>query len=161
MHATSYILSLASPTALILIDELGRGTSPAEGIGIALAISEALAKKRATTFFATHFHQVPQVLEVLPNVAQRQLRVDVTPRTQLRNSGLSNLTFRYRVEEPEAKLLPRYGLEVAQRAGLPPSLVACADRFAAQLESRSSVSAASAHATAAARAMKTLLKVRG
>lgn len=77
MQATAYLLSLASPATLILIDELGRGTSPLEGLGIAHAVSEALSKTRATTFFASHFHQLTQSLAGHPNVSQRQLRVDV------------------------------------------------------------------------------------
>lgn len=105
MKSAASILSLASPSALVLIDELGRGTSPREGLGIAHAISESLAQTRAVTFFATHFEDLCETLDGFPNVVSQHLRVDVSGRGGSKRAaaaadggdGLS-LDFRYQVK---------------------------------------------------------------
>ena len=55
MKETAYILNSLGSSSLVIIDELGRGTSPEEGAALCWAISEALAKTSSFTFLATHF----------------------------------------------------------------------------------------------------------
>ncbi|KAK0624840.1 muts domain V-domain-containing protein [Bombardia bombarda] len=62
MREMDYILRQATDKSLILIDELGRGTSPQEGLAVALAMSERLIKKNSRVFFATHFTTIARTL---------------------------------------------------------------------------------------------------
>lgn len=67
------ILALADPSTLILVDELGRGTSPNEGLSFACAITEQLARSGATVFFATHFTELLRALQQHSNVILQHL----------------------------------------------------------------------------------------
>lgn len=71
-----YIVKNADSSALVLIDELGRGTSPQEGSGLCYAICERLVQTKAFVLFATHFHELTG-LDVYPNVENWQLKVCV------------------------------------------------------------------------------------
>ncbi|CAE7201529.1 unnamed protein product, partial [Rhizoctonia solani] len=81
MTTSSMILSVATDSSLILIDELGRGTSPIEGVGLAHAIAEEIIKIRAFTFFTTHFHQLAYSLSKYPTVVNLHLAVEKSTRT--------------------------------------------------------------------------------
>ena len=63
MRATAFVLSLASRRSLVILDELGRGTSPGEGAAISQAVSEELVARKSTTLFATHFLELTKALE--------------------------------------------------------------------------------------------------
>lgn len=126
MNETANILHNATPRSLILLDEVGRGTSTFDGLSIAWALVEHLheeSRVAARTLFATHFHE-------LNELAERFSRV--------RN-------YRVQVQEHEGKvvflrkLVPggadhSYGLEVARMAGLPDSLLSRAKEILVQLE---------------------------
>ncbi|PWN91493.1 hypothetical protein FA10DRAFT_292380 [Acaromyces ingoldii] len=75
MKVSSFILSLASRRSLVIIDELGRGTSTEEGLGVAHAISEFLITKGAPTIFATHFVQLASTLSPYEAVVLLHLAV--------------------------------------------------------------------------------------
>ncbi|KAH9168633.1 muts domain V-domain-containing protein [Lactarius sanguifluus] len=68
MASSAMILGLAASESLVLIDELGRATSPKEGVGISHAIAEELIKLKCFTFFATHFHELSVTLSRQPTV---------------------------------------------------------------------------------------------
>lgn len=68
MREISYILQNVSESSLIIIDELGRGTSAEEGMGLCYAICEQLLTTGAFTFLATHFLELNNLLNCYPNV---------------------------------------------------------------------------------------------
>jgi hypothetical protein len=72
------ILANATPNSLIIIDELGRGTSNQDGVGIAWACCENLLSLRAPTLFATHFSELVQLANIYPNC--QNLHLGVEPR---------------------------------------------------------------------------------
>jgi len=81
MSTSAMILGLSTSQSLILIDELGRGTSPIEGIGISHAIAEKLIEMKSYVFFATHFSDLSVTLSRHPNVVNLHLSVQVMPFT--------------------------------------------------------------------------------
>jgi len=73
MASCAMILGLASSKSLVLIDELGRATSPKEGVGISHAIAQELIKLKCFTFFATHFHELSVTLSRQPTVVYSEV----------------------------------------------------------------------------------------
>jgi DNA mismatch repair protein MutS len=107
------ILHDATERSLVLLDEVGRGTSTADGRAIARAAVEFLHDELgATTVFATHYHDLTDLADRLPRVRNRHL--DAT-----RTDG--DVTFRHRVREGPAS--SSYGVRVAEMAGLPTAVV--------------------------------------
>ena len=69
MTETAAILHQAGPTALVVVDEIGRGTSTLDGLAIAWAVFEALhSRNRCRTIFATHFHELAELADRLPRL---------------------------------------------------------------------------------------------
>ena len=68
MREISYILENLTTTSLVIIDELGRGTSTFDGLGITFAICEKLIQQKCFVFFATHFMEISEGLKIYPNV---------------------------------------------------------------------------------------------
>ncbi|PWN98876.1 hypothetical protein FA09DRAFT_296615 [Tilletiopsis washingtonensis] len=137
MRAASFVLSLASKRSLVLIDELGRGTSPQDGIGIAQAISEELIAIEAPTFFATHFQALPTTLAHLPGVSSQHLAVGYD--SKVRDDF--NLVFHHRLTSGACKE-PHYGIAMARSCCLPPRLLERATEMAELLEHDETAAAA-------------------
>lgn len=95
MRASAGILALADPTTLVLVDELGRGTSPHEGLSFAAAILERLLDTKAAVFCATHFMELLSTFEYHPHVALQHLAVQTSPNPGRRSA--QELAFRYKV----------------------------------------------------------------
>jgi DNA mismatch repair protein MutS len=113
MSEVAAILNHATPASLVLLDEVGRGTSTFDGLSIAWAVVEHLQKHtRARTLFATHYHELTELAELLPTVKNVHVSVKETP---------SEIIFLRRVEPGSAD--KSYGIEVARLAGLPRSVV--------------------------------------
>lgn len=125
MLEASSILKTATKRSLIIIDELGRGTSTFDGYGLATAISEYIIQKLGCmTVFATHFHKLT-ALEERCAVAKN---CHVTATT----AGKNGLTFMYEVRP--GPCLESFGIQVAEMAHVPPVVVADAKRRAKHLE---------------------------
>ena len=124
MNETAAIVHGASDRSLVLLDEIGRGTSTYDGVSIAWAVTEHLHDNiGARAIFATHYHELTQLGDQLPGV--RNLNVAV------REAG-DEIVFLRRLEEGGADR--SYGIQVARLAGLPPSLIARAMELLAELE---------------------------
>ena len=126
MHESAAIVHGATADSLVLLDEIGRGTSTYDGVSIAWAVTEHLHEVvGAKTIFATHYHELTQLGELLPAV--RNLNVAV------RESG-EDIVFLRRLEEGGADR--SYGIQVARLAGMPPAIVERAKELLAELEGR-------------------------
>jgi DNA mismatch repair protein MutS len=113
MSEVAAILNTATPASLVLLDEVGRGTATFDGLSIAWAVVEALhAGARPRTLFATHYHELTDLEQLLPGV--KNVHVSV------REAG-SEIVFLRRVEPGSAD--KSYGIEVARLAGLPQDVI--------------------------------------
>jgi DNA mismatch repair protein MutS len=109
MTETAQILNTATPASLIILDEVGRGTATFDGLAIAWAVIEYIHQRtRAKTLFATHYHELTELAELLSGV--KNLHVSV------KEAG-EQIVFLRRVEPGRADR--SYGIEVARLAGLP------------------------------------------
>ncbi|MDM7861951.1 DNA mismatch repair protein MutS [Alteromonas sp. ASW11-36] len=125
MTETANILHNATARSLVLMDEIGRGTSTFDGLSLAWASAAQLADKiKALTLFATHYFELTQLNELFDNV----INVHVT-------AVEHNDTIRFMHNVAEGAASQSYGLHVAQLAGLPREVIAAAKRKLASLES--------------------------
>jgi DNA mismatch repair protein MutS len=114
MSEVAAILNLATPHSLVLLDEVGRGTATFDGLSIAWAVVEYLqSHTRARTLFATHYHELTELADLLSGVKNIHVSVEELP---------NEIVFLRRVEEGSAD--KSYGIEVARLAGLPPAVIA-------------------------------------
>ncbi len=126
MTETATILHNATPRSLILLDEIGRGTSTFDGLSIAWAVAEYLhnsPEHSAKTLFATHYHELTELAEKLPGAKNYQV-------TATEKDG--EIVFLHKLEKGKAS--KSYGIAVAQLAGLPPKTIARAKEVLAKLE---------------------------
>ena len=126
MTETAYILNHATRASLVILDEVGRGTSTYDGVSIAQAVVEHLhdaPKLGCRTLFATHYHELTALAERLPRV--RNQRVEVLEEGD-------TVRFLHRVVPGGADR--SYGIHVAGVAGLPPAVIARARDVLAELE---------------------------
>jgi DNA mismatch repair protein MutS len=125
MTETAAILNTATPRSLILLDEVGRGTSTYDGLAIAWAAIEYIhANTRAKTLFATHYHELTELAERLSGVKNFHVTV--------KESG-GNVVFLRKVVEGAADR--SYGIEVAKLAGLPADVIRRAREVLSEHES--------------------------
>ncbi len=128
MHEMANILNNATPKSLILLDEVGRGTSTFDGISIAWAITEYIhenPKVRAKTIFATHYHELNELAEIFPRI--KNFKADV------REVG-DKVIFLHKIVPGYAD--HSYGIEVAKMAGLPKEVTERAREILANLEQK-------------------------
>jgi DNA mismatch repair protein MutS len=131
MTETAYILQHATPRSLIILDEIGRGTSTYDGLAIARAIVEYLhnhPRLGAKTLFATHYHELTEMANILPRVANYNVAV-------AEQGG--EVVFLHRIVPGGADR--SYGIYVARLAGVPKSVVERADEILRELESQHNV----------------------
>ena len=127
MTETAHILHHATPRSLVLLDELGRGTSTYDGLAVARAVLEYMhnhPRLRSKTLFATHYHELTALSETLPRL--RNLHVEIAERE-------GELAFLYRVAPGVAE--GSYGVYAAKLAGLPAPVVRRAEELLREYES--------------------------
>src|SRR5690606_12229810 len=130
MHEAANILNNATPKSLILLDEIGRGTSTYDGISIAWAMTEYLHENpnvRAKTLFATHYHELNALASLYPRIKNYRVEVGEYDEkvTSLRkiNAGTADHS---------------YGIQVAQMAGQPDGVTKRAKEILSSLEDKES-----------------------
>lgn len=124
MTETANILHNATPCSLVLMDEIGRGTSTFDGLSLAWACAAHLAEQlRAYTLFATHYFELTGLPELMEGV--KNLHLNATEHND-------NIVFMHKVQEGPAS--QSYGLQVAKLAGIPLSVVGQAKEKLVQLE---------------------------
>lgn len=124
MTETANILHNATARSLVLMDEIGRGTSTFDGLSLAWAAATYLVSKlRAFTLFATHYFELTQMPEQFPQAVN--VHLDATEYND-------HIVFLHTIQEGPANR--SYGLQVAKLAGIPQSVIASAKRKLAELE---------------------------
>ena len=126
MVETANILNHAGPSSLVILDEIGRGTSTFDGLSIAWAVAEFLHNNpasRAMTMFATHYHELTELAITCPGVKNYNVAV--------REYGDQIIFLRQIIPGGTDK---SYGIHVAKLAGLPESVVARANEILENLE---------------------------
>jgi DNA mismatch repair protein MutS len=124
MNEAANILHNASSQSLVLMDEVGRGTSTFDGLALALAIARYLLEKNGSyTLFATHYFELTQLAEEFPQVANVHLRAV---------EHKHHIVFLHAVNEGPAS--QSYGLQVAALAGVPAPVIEMARQYLAKLE---------------------------
>ena len=124
MTETANILHNATDRSLILMDEIGRGTSTFDGLSIAWATALALAKEvKALTFFATHYFELTALPEQCPAMAN--VHLDATEYED-------HVVFLHHIQEGPANR--SFGLQVAKLAGIPSSILKSAAEKLNELE---------------------------
>lgn len=128
MQETANILTNATPRSLILLDEIGRGTSTFDGISIAWAIVEYLHEnplKCAKTIFATHYHELTELASLFPKIAN--FKMDILEIGE-------NIVFLHKVVPGFTD--HSFGIHVAKMAGLPEIIIKRANEILMSLESK-------------------------
>jgi len=127
MTETARILEMASNRSLILIDEIGRGTSTYDGLSLAWSLVEHFhTELKAKTLFATHFHEVTALEKSYPQLKNANVRVE-----KFKNE----IIFLYQLSPGICS--QSYGIEVAKLANLPPKVLARAKEILRVLETQS------------------------
>ena len=128
MSELSYILNTATERSLVILDEIGRGTSTYDGLSIAWAAAEYLCKpeRKIRTLFATHYHEMTSLEDTLEGLAN--LNVDVAEEN-------GNVVFLHKIVKGSASR--SYGIHVAKLAGAPKELLDRAEERLSELESGS------------------------
>jgi DNA mismatch repair protein MutS len=127
MVETAQILHQATPRSLVILDEVGRGTSTFDGMAIARSVVEFLHNRKevaARTLFATHYHELTTLESVLPRVRNAHIAV--------REQG-AEVVFEHRIVPGPSDR--SYGIHVARLAGLPAAVVSRAEHLLVELES--------------------------
>lgn len=124
MTETATILHHATAQSLVLMDEIGRGTSTYDGLSLAWACADYLATRlKALTLFATHYFELTELATLLPGVVN--IHLDAVEHDE-------HIVFMHQVQDGAAS--KSYGLQVAQLAGVPKKVIEQAKQKLAQLE---------------------------
>ncbi|HEY9281128.1 MAG TPA: DNA mismatch repair protein MutS [Eoetvoesiella sp.] len=126
MIEAAAILAASTPESLVLMDEIGRGTSTYDGLALAWSIAHRLlTHNQALTLFATHYFEITRLPNEAPCAANVHLAAAESP---------SGIVFLHEVKPGPASR--SYGIQVAQRAGIPPAVIRHASRELSRLEAQ-------------------------
>jgi DNA mismatch repair protein MSH6 len=126
LSETKKILSEATPRSLVILDELGRGTSTYDGVAVAQAVLHHVATHiGALGFFATHYHSLAADFDNHPEISPKRMKIDV-------DDAERRVTFLYKLEAGVAE--GSFGMHCAAMCGIPTKVVECAEVAASQWE---------------------------
>ncbi|KAH8703415.1 putative DNA mismatch repair protein Msh4 [Talaromyces proteolyticus] len=151
MREMSFILQNIDPRSLVIVDELGRGTSTTDGLAIAIAIAEALVDSHALVWFATHFRDLAHILAGRTGVVNLHLAVQI--------SEARKMTMLFKVQEGHVQE-KFYGLALARVLPFPPQVLEIAQNVSEYLTTNAERRASSSKALATARKRKLVLLLR-
>lgn len=127
LEETSNILKNSTQRSLVILDELGRGTSTFDGTAIAYAVAKYLAHEvKCRTLFSTHYHLLPKNFEEDPNINMYHM-------TFMLNEDTDDVTFLYKFEQGICS--NSHGINCAKMAGLPADIVSRAQHLSKTFES--------------------------
>ncbi|KAH1444038.1 hypothetical protein KXV29_005168 [Aspergillus fumigatus] len=115
MREMAFILRNIEPRSIVIVDELGRGTSTTDGLAIAIAIAEALIESHALVWFVTHFRDLALILAERNGVVSLHLAAEISP-------DISQMVMLYKIAEGPVTT-QFYGLAVAKLVDLPPGVL--------------------------------------
>jgi len=138
-----------------LVDELGRGTSPIEGVGMSHAIAEGLIALKSFVFFATHFSELSKTLSRQPTAVDLHFSVQ---RSTSNNS--SGMTFQYTIADGASEDDSHYGIDLARLADLPSDVLVESRRVAERLAVLQKSDEESSESRKIANRRKALLRLR-
>lgn len=151
MREMAFIMHNINRDSMVIIDELGRGTSTRDGLAIALAIAEALVESRALIWFATHFHDLSKIMAERNGVVNFHLAVDM--------SGNDRMEMLYQIAEGTVQE-KHYGLKLARVVPLPPDVLEHAETVAFALEAQVKKKQERSQGVVSARRRKLLLNLK-
>ncbi|KAL1852253.1 MutS protein msh4 [Paecilomyces lecythidis] len=152
MREVSFILRNIEPRSMVIIDELGRGTSTTDGLAIAIAIAEALVESHALVWFATHFRDLARIMSERCGVVSLHLAVELSPEA-------SKMTMLYRIAEGHVQER-FYGLALAKLVALPPKVLEVARTVSEKLTQIVEHRQGSSRAVAIARRRNLILRLK-
>ena len=152
MKEMAFILRNIDRRSMVIIDELGRGTSTRDGLCIAIAIAEALVDSRALVFFVTHFRDLAKILAEKNGVVNNHLAVDLQPQ-----SGFMKMLYRVQSGYSQDE---HYGIALAKVVNVPPDVIAIAEEVSKKLRENIEKRRRGCKAIALARRRKLVLGLR-
>ncbi|KAL8802097.1 MAG: hypothetical protein Q9182_004041 [Xanthomendoza sp. 2 TL-2023] len=152
MRETAFILRNIDKRSMVIIDELGRGTSTRDGLTIAIAIAEALIESRALVWFVTHFRELAQILSERSGVVNMHLAVEMS-------EAKDKMTMLYKISNGWVQET-QYGIAMAKVAGFPADVIEVAEKVSATLARNAERKKRSSKTLALARRRKLILGLR-
>jgi len=125
MLESTAIVNESTPRSLVIIDELGRGTSTSEGLGLAQSISEYMVEKATFSLFATHFHELCNLESRMPGVKNKYVDAHVDGKSK-------KLKMIYKIKDGSCS--KSFGIDVAKMAKFPDSVISIAESKVVDLE---------------------------
>lgn len=126
LSETKKILAEATPRSLVILDELGRGTSSYDGVAVAQSVLHHIASHIGCVgFFATHYHSLATEFEGHPEIAPKRMQIDV-------EEAERRVTFLYKLEEGVAE--GSFGMHCAAMCGIPNKVIDTAEKAAREWE---------------------------
>jgi MutS domain V len=129
MKETAFICNNATDRTLVLVDELGRATSNEDGVAIAWSMSEYLLKKRAMTFFVTHYPQLSSLATIYPSVQNIHLSASVSQESH------GEISYTHKAMPGACSVSTDYGVKLSAVCGWPVEVVEDASRLQTIVES--------------------------
>ncbi|KAL8819842.1 MAG: hypothetical protein Q9223_001817 [Gallowayella weberi] len=152
MRETAFILRNIDKRSMVIIDELGRGTSTRDGLTIAIAIAEALIESRALVWFVTHFRELAQILSERSGVVNLHLAVEMS-------EAKDKMTMLYKITNGWVQET-QYGIAMAKVAGFPANVIEVAEKVSSTLARNMERKKRSSKTLALARRRKLILGLR-